>query len=286
VGDALGLGTEAAARGIVAVGTAHLVRAIRRVSVERGEDPRGCTLVAYGGAGPMHAGSLLRELGLAAAVVPPHPGLFSASGLVSADIRVDDSQTVLSILEPDAANDLVSWYRRAAEGLIERLREDGIPRSRIRVVAGADCRYLGQGFELGVPLSGLIPRAVAGIAPAFHELHRATYGHAAHGDPIEVVTLRASAFGGLPRAEPPRIGVGAVRPPAEALLTRRRVNLPDADRSVEVPVYARAGLLSGNRLEGPGIIEEMDATTFVLPGQSLEVDEIGCLWVRDGAGAS
>jgi len=278
VGEALGLEPEAAARGIAAVATAHLVRAIRRVSVERGEDPRGYTLVAYGGAGPMHAGSLLRELGLSAVVVPPHPGLFSASGLVSADLRVDDAQTVLRVLEPGEPGELVDWYREAAAGLVERLREDGVPRRRIRVVASADCRYLGQGFELTVPLRGSGQRAVAGIAPAFHELHRATYGHSAHGDPIEVVTLRLSAFGGLPRADPPRIGIGTPEPPSEAVVTRRLVHMPETAR---VPVFRREGLLAGNGLGGPAIVEEMDATTLVLRGQHAEVDDGGCLWIRE-----
>lgn len=281
VGGPLDLDADEVAEGIIAVATAHLVRALRRVSIERGVDAREYTLVAFGGAGPLHAGRLLRELDLAGVVVPPHPGLFSAMGLVSADLRVDESQTVLRILEPGRVDDLAAWYAAAAGRLVDQLGSDGIPRARTRLVGSADCRYLGQGYELNVPLGGLGPRHLAGLESAFHELHVATYGHAAHDDPIEVVTLRLSSFGALARPEPAPLEGGGPEPDREALSGRRTVLLPGRRRPVAVPVYRRERLRAGNRLSGPAIVEEMDATTLILPGQWGEADRFGSLRLRE-----
>ena len=285
VGAPLGLDTDEAAEGIIAVATAHLLRALRRVSIERGVDPRNYTLVAFGGAGPLHAGRLLRELDLARVVVPPHPGLFSAMGLVSADLRVDESQTVLQILDRGILEDLATWYEETARGLVDQLRSDGIPEARVRMVGTADCRYLGQGYELNVPLGGLDGRTLAKLSPSFHDLHAATYGHAAPDDPIEVVTLRLSAFGALERPEPAPIAEGRAEPDGEALTGSRSVLLPGARRRLSVPVYRRELLKAKNRLSGPALVEEMDATTLILAGQAGEVDRFGSLWLVEEGGA-
>ncbi len=278
----LDLETHEAAQGVIAVATAHTVRALRRVSIERGVDPREYTLVAFGGAGPLHAGQLLRELGLASVVVPMHPGLFSAAGLVAADLRVDESQTILRTLGPETVDELTAWYSAAATNLTERLRDDGIPRSRVRLIGSADCRYLGQGYELNVPLRGLGRRGLLGLAAGFHELHQNTYGHAGPEEPVELVTVRLSAFGSLVRPEPAPVAAGASSPGRHALAERRPVLLPGARARALVPVYRREALRAGNRLTGPGIVEEMDATTLILAGQRAEVDTLGNLWLRDG----
>ncbi len=281
IGIALDLDEDAAGEGILAVATAHLVRALRRVSIERGVDPREYSLVAFGGAGPLHAGRLLRELGLAGVIVPAHPGLFSATGLVSADLRLDESQTVLKILEPGILDELKAWYEQAGRRVVDRLRHDGIPRARIRMVASADCRYLGQGYELNVPTRGLSKRRLAAVASAFHELHSATYGHAGRGDPIEAVTLRLSAFGALVRPEPALLPSGGPDPDPGALTGDRAILVPGARGRVLVPVYRREGLAAGNLFPGPAVVEEMDATTLILPDQFVEVDRYGSLWLRE-----
>ncbi|MBI3648464.1 MAG: methyltransferase domain-containing protein [Actinobacteria bacterium] len=281
VGAPLGLDLDAAAEGVIAVATAHMVGALRRVSIERGVDPRGYTLAAFGGAGPLHAGRLLRELGFAGVVIPTHPGLFSAAGLVSADLRLDESQTVLEVLLPAAREGFAAWYADAGRRVIDRLRQDGMPRTRIRLLGSADCRYLGQGYELNVPLRGLTERHLAAMAPAFHELHAATYGHAALQDPIEVVTLRLSAFGAPARPEPALIETGGRKPGRAALSGDRPILLPGGRRPEPVPVYRREALRAGNRLTGPAVVEEMDSVTLVLPGQRADVDRFGSLWLRE-----
>ncbi len=280
----LGLDIDEAARGIVAVTTAHTVRALRRVSIERGVDPRDYALVAFGGAGPLHAGQLLRELSLASVVVPTHPGLFSATGLVSADLRVDESQTVLKTFEPGVVDDLAAWYFATARRLAELLMSDGIPKARVRIIGSADCRYLGQGYELNVPLSGLGRRGLAALARDFHALHAATYGHAGPEEPVELVTLRLSAFGTRKRSETARIAAGSPMPEREALVAHRRVLVPGTRRRASAPVYQRELLRAGNHLFGPAIVEEMDATTLILAGQRGEVDPFGNIWLQQGGG--
>jgi N-methylhydantoinase A len=282
VGDDLGMPVDEAARGIVAVALAHTIRALRRVSVERGIDPRDYTLVAFGGAGPLHAAFLLRELSLSSVLVPVHPGLFSAAGLVAADLRIDDSQTVVRTLEPGVHADLLSWYRAAAARLRERLRDDGIAPSRIRLVPTADCRYVGQGYELSVPLDGLSAAALRRVAGDFHRLHAATYDHANLTEPVEVVTVRLSAFGALAHPEPAPARRGTRAPAAEAVTGSRRVRLPGERGAVRARVLRRDLLRAGNRFAGPAVVEQMDSTTLLLPGQHARVDTHGNLWIGEG----
>jgi N-methylhydantoinase A len=282
VGSALGLGRHRAAEGIIAVATAHVVRALRRVSVERGVDPRGFTLVAFGGAGPLLAGRMLEEVGVSAVLVPEHPGLFSASGLLASSLRLDDSQTVLRVLDGSLREELLGWYGASRSRLLEQLRSDSIPRSRARVVASADCRYLGQGFELQVPLAAIHARGVGGLARRFHELHGATYGHADPTAPVEVVTVRSSAFGDLDQPEPAQVRRGSRTPPKDAVVGTRAASLPGMRPRTKVVVYRRELLRAGNRLTGPAVIQQMDATTVVLPEHRADVDPYGDLWIRKG----
>jgi N-methylhydantoinase A len=280
VADALGMGVEEAGEGIVAVAMAHVVRALRRVSVERGLDPAGYTLVAFGGAGPLHAGRLLRELRLGGVVVPPHPGLFSASGLVAADLRIDDAQTVLRTFDPARLRDLVAWYREASSRAKRQLVEDGVPARSIRVIGTVDCRYLGQGFELPVLVGAMSVPEVGRIGETFHDLHERTYGHANRGEPVELVTLRLSAFGTVASPVTSQVPRGGPRPPTAATAGMRTVLLPGSRRPQRVPVLHRDALRARNRIEGPAIVEEMDATTMVLPGQTARVDVFGNLWLE------
>ena len=282
-GKGLGLDPVEAADGIIAVGTAHSVRALRRVSVERGLDPRGFSLLAFGGAGPLLAGRVLEELGLASVVVPPHPGLFSAGGLLAASLRIDEAQTVLRPLIPELAPELLAWFRDARDRLVAQLVADGIARSRTRVVASADCRYEGQGYELELPLGELSARGVTGLRRAFAERHAAMYGHADPREAVEVVTLRLAAFGDLERAAPAPLRRGSAAPPAEARAGTRAARLPGMRRRSKVPVFHREGLRARNRIDGPAIVEQMDSTTVIGARQAATVDAEGSLWLRRSA---
>ncbi len=281
ISQRLGLEVEETAAGIVSVASAHMVRALRRVSIERGVDPSDFTLVAFGGAGPLHAAQLLKEMSFESLVIPPYPGLFSARGLVAADLRVDDSQTVLRVASSEVARDVAAWYRQAMTRVATQLKDDGIPRSRIRLVESIDCRYLGQGFELSVPLRGTSQIELAKLKEDFHALHERTYGHAARDEEVELVTLRISGFGGL---EPPGsdgIVQGGTNPISDALVGSRNIRLPGYGRRRKVVLYRREMLRARNRILGPAVIEEMDSTTLILPGQEMRVDGIGSLRIQE-----
>jgi N-methylhydantoinase A len=279
--DELRMDVVRTGEGIIAVAMAHVVRAMRSVSVERGIDPGDCTVVAFGGAGPLHAPRLLDELGIGTVIVPPNPGLFSASGLVAADLRIDESQTVLQVVCEDSIGALRDWYQDASGRVEGQLVADGIPAGQIRLLASADCRYLGQGFELSVPLAGHDRTALEQLVQDFHKLHARTYGHVVTDELVELVTLRVSGFGGLARPQPARADVDDPSSTEVAVVGRRGVLLPVVGKTT-VKVYNRALLVPGHVVRGPAIIEEMDSTTLVLPQQDARVDEFGSLWLTRG----
>jgi len=282
VAERLGLDPLAAADGIIAVATAHGVRALRRVSVERGVDPREFTLVAFGGAGPLLAGRVMDDLGIAAVVVPSHPGLFSAAGLMAASLRIDEAQTVLRALDEDLVPGLLDWYRDASTRLIGQLRQDGIPRARVRTIASAECRYEGQGYELELPLRSVSAAAIRRLRSAFDDRHSAMYGHADPGARLEVVTVRLSAFGELERHAATEVPSGNRSPLGEAVIAHRRALL-GGSRAGRVPVYARDRLSARNVIAGPAIVAEMDSTTVVRRGHTATVASDGSLWLRGTA---
>lgn len=281
--EPLGMTVEAAAEGVLAIATAHLAGAIRRVSTERGIDPRGLPLIAFGGAGPLHAARLLRDLALREVVIPSSPGLLSAAGLAGADERLDAGQTVMLRLDGAATRQLAAWYRRARGELLERLADDGIPPARASFLASADVRYVGQGHELSVPLAGLTMRDLRRLAATFHSAHLARYGHAAPDEPAEAVTLRLVATGRLhhPRPRAVRAGSPGGRPEAAALRGTRQVLLPGAGGRVPVRIWWRDRLRAGDRLDGPCVVEQLDATTVVLPGMRATVGRWGDLRIRE-----
>jgi N-methylhydantoinase A len=281
--DALTMAEDDAALGIIAITCAHVTATIRSLSVERGIDPRDHTLVAFGGAGPMYAGLVLRELKLGRALIPAFPGLFAAAGLVAADLRIDESQTVLRRHEPAAVQELRGWFDATARRLRAQLRADGVPGSRIRVMGSLDCRFPGQGFDLPVPIPYLSRSALDAAAARFRDLHERTYGYADPAEPVEIVTARLSVFGSLASPEPSRVASGSRTPARAALLGKTPARLPGGCWRADVPVYQRDLLRAGNRLPGPAIIHQMDATTVVLEGQAADMDELGSLWLSERA---
>ena len=272
----LGLTAAAAAEGVVAIAGAHLEAAVRRVSIDRGEDPRDYTLVAFGGAGPLHAGQLMRDLSMKEAVIPRHPGLFSAAGLLATDLRIDESTTVLRIIDRDAIGQIAAWFRTTADSLRVRLQDDGIHSDRIRLQPSIDCRYKGQGFELGVPVVSTAPDPER-VCREFRRIHHALYGHTSE-EPVEAVTLRMSAFGALPVRTAPLTGE-TTRIPRP--VSTRVMKLREMVRPEEVAVYSRDDLGAGVRLSGPCIVEQPDATAVVLAGQAARVDGHGNLWINE-----
>ncbi|MDQ3028482.1 MAG: hydantoinase/oxoprolinase family protein [Actinomycetota bacterium] len=253
-----------AAEGVLTVVRATMARALRRVSTERGVDPAGLVLVAYGGAGPLHAAALARELGCAAAVVPPAPGVLSALGLLLAPPRHEASRTVMARWtrdgDPPDLDEVYDELSREAETHVQ---------GRVRRLA--DCRYLGQSHELRLDLV-----AGADIAALLDDAHREAYGYAMPNETVEVVTLRVVAEGEPVLPNPPRGWDHGEAQPER----RRRIGV--GGEQVEARVVDRAGLSPGDRLAGPALVEQPDSTTLLGPDDIAEVDPAGNLVLRGG----
>lgn len=253
----------AAARGVIRVVNANMERAIRVITVERGFDPRDFALMAFGGAGPMHAAELAMDLGIRHIVLPRNPGLLCAWGALGAPIGREYSLTVR-----DAAPELRRLMRRA-QPMIARARADliaqGAAPASIRHEVRADMRYRGQSYEIEVAVR---PRFIAD----FHAAHRRTFGHAAPEAAVEVVNLRLRSHAAGPAIAPERI---ANRSKSPGAISRARVITGSGYR--EVPVYAREEIGAGRRIRGPMIVVELSATAYVAPEFELRCDDHGNL---------
>ena len=275
VAGPLGLGVEEAAEGILAVVNAHMASAIKLSLFEKGADPRDFSIAAFGGAGGLHAVSLAEELEMTEVVFPRDPGTFSARGILTADIAhdvarsrlLDADESALPVLAELAAELFAEGHRLLAA--------DGISGHARRVGLAADMRYRGQAYELLVPWGDMRPDgpSLARLVSDFHELHRARYAHADPDAPVEIVTLRATARGLLPKP--------AITPPAAMEAGpkgRRRVWIGGGWR--DLSVYDRDRL--PETVAGPAIVEEAHATLFAPPGWSLTVSAGGHLVARRG----
>ncbi len=276
----LGQGVLEAAAGIVDVVTAGMAAALRIVSVERGHDPREFSLVAFGGAGPVHAARLAQELEIPQVIVPPIPGGFSALGLVASDLRRDYSRTFYARLDEARLEDVTAVYASMEASGREMLCGAGVAESRWAITRSADCRYGRQAYELTVPVATgpVTGETMHRLAADFHDKHRMTYGHSNPDEPVQLVNLRLSAVGKLagldlrdrpdPRAAP--------RPSTTREAYFKETGLVRCD------VIPREALAPGTRGEGPLIIEAMDATVVVPPGWHCRVDERGFIMLTLG----
>jgi N-methylhydantoinase A len=274
---------ERTALGILDIVTATMVRAIRAVSVERGHDPRECALMAYGGAGALHAGLVARELRMSTIVVPPAPGILCAQGLVVADLseelvrsrRVALQATGMLVLKhsmDELWREALIWFQREQVDMQRREAELFL-----------DMRYVGQNFELRVAVCSadgqrapLLP-ALAQLQDLFNSAHRQMYGYANDGDAVEVVNMRM-AMRGAQSPMPIVDVVQASTPPAPQAAAHRAVHFSDAE-ALNTPVYARDSLLSGQLINGPAIVEQLDATTVLFPGDVAQVNAAGALLI-------
>jgi N-methylhydantoinase A len=270
----LGVSIERAAAAVVEVASATMARALRVVSVGRGRDPAGMPLVAFGGAGPLHAVRLAEEIGAPTILIPPLPGFLSAAGLLATDLRVEEAETVL---RPGRGAATPSALRRAAERLARRaLRRLGEPRHRSTISLALDCRYEGQGYELTVPMPTISVEGLTAARRTFHLVHDSVYGHAAPEEPVEVVALRVIASAPGAGYRPGRAPARGRSEPAEA----RRLWVDG--RTIEVPVHDRAALPGGWRARGPVLVREDESTAWVPSGWTVSVDALGSLEVARG----
>ncbi|QLA19637.1 hydantoinase/oxoprolinase family protein [Desulfolutivibrio sulfoxidireducens] len=261
------------AEGIVAVAEAAMERAIRVISVERGHDPAEFALVCFGGAGGLHAVSLARSLGMRRVVVPPHPGLFSALGMLLADISRDFSATVMLEWDQASAEVIEARFSAMEERAGRELETEGAAPGDVELERSVDMRYRGQSFELNVPFC---PDMVA----AFNDLHEKTYGYKTPGRPVQCVTLRVRATArtdkpGLPRDD--ALPGQGLSPPVEG---QRAIF--HQGRHLSCALYARNRFVPGHAFAGPAVVAEDSATSYLPPGTSALVDALGNLVIDTG----
>jgi N-methylhydantoinase A len=261
----LGLGREEAARGMLAILDNNMMGALRIVSVERGHDPRDFTLVPFGGAGPLHGCALAELLGIRRVLVPPAPGVLCADGLLAADLKADFSRTLprTGKVDIDVARRIYAELSDQADDWLAREKVAPADRKQTRI---ALMRYHGQGGEVSV---GWVDGA-AGVEAAFAEAHRALYGFTLDSA-IELVTLRIEAAGRMPAPLRP------VLPAGSGAMPQGRHTVHFASATTEVPLYDRATFGAGDRLDGPAIVSQLDATTLVASGWSGEVHPSGAI---------
>ena len=281
----LGVSVEEAAYGAHRIVASNMIRAIRAVSTERGRDPRGYTLVAFGGNGPVFGAAMARALDIRRVVVPPAPGLFSSFGLLTADVEHHLSRTFRALLRGLDKAALNAAWDALAEEAGRRLAADGYGAQAARIERHASLHYQGQTYELTLPVADgpLDDDALAALEEAFGAEHERTYGHrAGPEEPVELVTLRVLGRGVRPAATAPRSTPAAAAGPAQERATRRAYFGPESGWC-EAAVIGRADLAQAR--EGPLIVEEYDATCVVPPGVHAALNDAGCIVLDVGAAA-
>jgi N-methylhydantoinase A len=268
VAGPLAMDVEAAAEGIVRIIDVKMAEAIKAISTMRGHDLREFMLLAFGGAGPVHAARIARDLGMAGVIVPLYPGVYSAIGLMMSDVKHDYVRSKMDPIAALAPDDVAAMFARMVEQAVAELRADGFGEAQIGLQRAVDMRYAGQGYEITVPCDDADD--LAQLRAAFDARHQAMFGHSAPDEPVEIVSYRVRGIGKVPPVEMPRFA-RAGSTVAEALREKRRVRFDGA--TIECPVYQREQLDVGLRVAGPAVLDQLDCTTVICPGQVARVDE-------------
>jgi len=270
VAKPLSLGMPEAAEGIVRIIEVKMAEAIKAISTMRGHDLRDFMLLAFGGAGPLHAARMARDLGMAGVIVPRYPGVFSAAGLLMSDVKHDyvrSRMTPIDALKPEDVNAVFAQLEARAR---DDLRRDGFGEQDIRIERALDMRYVGQGYEVTLPCSAEQTTALAALRRAFDAEHQSQFGHMAPEEPVEVVSYRVRGIGLVPPVAMPKFAPQGLEL-SEALRETRPVRFDGA--TVSCPVYQREKLDVGVVLRGPAILDQFDCTTVICAGQVARVDE-------------
>jgi len=265
----LGLSLVEAANGIVEIANAAMVNALHLISVQRGYDPRDFLLVAFGGAGPVHANALARDAEMPTVLVPRSPGIFSATGLLATDLKRDAARTIMRRLEELDPAELEHAFAELERAGAEEMAAEGVAPDRIEFVRQLDLRYVGQSYELTVPAGDDLPAR-------FHAEHDRTYGFSAETEPVECVGVRLQTVGRIARPPLRTLERGDAPPPKAT----RRVYFAEAGGYVDCAVHDRYALPAGARLAGPAVVEELDSTTVVHPSYTARVDDVGNIWIE------
>ena len=268
--ERLGFPIERTAHGMLGIVVANMVRAIRSVSVERGYDPRAFALLPFGGAGPLHATDVAKSLGIRRCLVPFAPGILCAQGLIVSDLRETFVRTAVTPLDDGHLADVIARVAELKVRADAWFDAESIAKANRSIEIVLDARYVGQNFELAIGLGGADPPPGANdIRARFFAEHERAYGFHNPADRIEIVNFRLIAAGKLrqPAARP-----GEPRQSGKAEAASRRKVWFSADAAQDAPVYDRAALLLGDAIAGPAVIEQLDSTTLLFPGDHATVD--------------
>jgi N-methylhydantoinase A len=280
IAQPLGLSLEDAAWGVHAMVNTNMELATRVVSIERGRDPRDLTLVAFGGSGPVHGCRLAQALGIPHVILPAAAGVTAAIGLLAAEVRFDAARTYVRRLDAVDPAVLETMYAELTAQALEVLR-DSASGGEMALTRTADARYVGQGYELTVPVPAgtLDAQALARVRASFDEIYAARYGYANPAEPVEIVTWKLSAVGATPHVSLPKAASRAGEHIRKAV---RQAYFPEARGYVDCPIYDRYRLGAGMTLTGPAIVEERESTTVLPPGVTATVDEYANLVAEVG----
>ena len=276
--DPLRLSVTDAANGILRIAATKMSYAVKGVTTERGLDAGSFALVAYGGAGPLHATAVAREIGIRKVIIPRAPGHFSAFGMLFSDLRYDFVRTWFIALEELDFDKFEAVYRELEQDGCAAIAASAISPRDIVVQRALDMRYVGQehSVTVDIPQEHFANKDTSAIKALFDAVHAQRYGTSAPGEPAEIASLRTTVTGIVEKPGIEQIERGDDAPPAAARTGSRKAYFEGAG-FVETPTFARPALLAGNRIQGPALIEEHASTTVVLTGDSVEVDAIGNL---------
>jgi N-methylhydantoinase A len=283
----LGLDPTAAADGILRIAVTQMSHAVKAVTTERGLDAGSFTMVVYGGAGPLHASAIAREIGIRKVLIPYAPGYFSAYGMLFSDLRYDYVRSVFRKLGDVSFDEIEAAYKTMEDEGRAALAASGIPADGVVIERAADMRYVGQEHAVTVdlPLKYFAAKDRSAIKQQFDELHKVRYGTSAPKEPADLVSLRVTVLGTMKKPPKHSVAAGTATPDAGAVRAVKPVYFRSSGWA-DTPVYTRDRLLAGNLITGPALIEEHASTTVVQPGDDLRVDELGNLQINIGSDRS
>ena len=281
--QSLGVETREAAEGVLTIVNSNMANAIRARTIQRGLDPREFSLVAFGGAGPLHGAEVAAMLEIPEVIIPPHPGITSSTGLLTTDLMYEQFKTEFQVQGTMDLDRLRGDFEHLEHMLIQQYAREGLARSQVRLARSGDLRYVGQGYELRaeIPDGHLGAEALDEVWRAFHQMHKSEYGHHFPNSLIEIVNIRVTGVGEVP-------GIGLPSPEFGASLDTARVKsgdclfrVDDKLQTFETAHYRRAGLPAEVAIPGPAVILQRDTTIVVPPGWSACAESSGNIIIRN-----
>jgi N-methylhydantoinase A len=281
----LGLDINETAEGILTLINANMANAIRSRTIQKGIDPRGFALVAFGGAGPLQGADVAAMLEIPEIIVPPYPGITSAMGLLTTDIKYDSVRTEFQVSSIVDIRKLNNNLNEMEVNLARQFDADRIPRADVEFIRTGDLRYVGQGYELRVPLppGEITPENLPSVWATFHARHAAEYGHAFEASPIEIVNVRVSGIGRMPKLKSLSAPVGGSFDKARIRKSPCLFRVDGKLQSFETTFYQRTQLPVEESLPGPAIVLQKDSTTLIPPRATARVDALGNIIIALGA---